>query len=130
MKIVNSRRGVLSEAVEGSMRWRQIVAYAVAVGAIGREDLPFAGPVRVDLDFYLPVDPLGARAGDVDKLARNVLDALSACGSAGSSACEQGCRKHAGVYRDDSQVVALSVSKYGPRVEGQGVRIRVRAISG
>lgn len=39
-------------------------------------------------------------SGDVDKLERNVLDALSAC----DEKCAKGCRKHAGLIGDDAQV--------------------------
>ena len=64
----------------------------------------FAGPVAVSVEFRLarPASapkrritwPIGARSGDVDKLARAVLDALTGV-----------------LFVDDSQVTRLQVSK-------------------
>lgn len=124
MRVVNARRAVLQEGVDGSVRWRQLVAYA-ARSAL-RPDAPVSGPVAVELSFHLPVDPLGARAGDIDKLTRNVLDALSAC----SKGCAEDCRNHAGAYVDDNQVVSLGVGKHGPMPDTPGVNIMVWSISG
>lgn len=50
---------------------------------------------------------LSKLSGDVDKLARNVLDALSAC----DEGCGKGCKKHAGLIGDDSQVWDLYTHK-------------------
>lgn len=49
--------------------------------------------------------PMG-KAYDGDKLMRCVADALSACGSRGSSACRPGCRKHGGLLTDDDRIVS------------------------
>lgn len=126
MRVVNNRRGVLTESVAGSTRWRQLVAYSVAgeirVARALRGDIPptwpLTGPVFVELAFSVPAIPTAARAGDLDKLARNVLDALSAC----SRRCGSDCRNHAGLYLDDVQVVAMNLSKVGP-VAAPGLRI-------
>ena len=127
MRVVNNRRGVLTEAVEGSTRWRQLVAYAMVAEkriytALSDVVLPFTGPVALTIEFRLPVEPIGSRAGDVDKLVRNIMDALSAC----SKGCADDCRNHAGVYVDDVQVCSLNVIKVGP-FEDVGARIQVRA---
>jgi Holliday junction resolvase RusA-like endonuclease len=100
--------GYVEENVAGSKEWRKMVAYAarqyywVAVNAP-----PHLGPVAVRCVFWLPrprrltTEQLAekgatyARAGDIDKLARNVLDAL----------------QDAGVYADDNQVVRLVCDK-------------------
>jgi Holliday junction resolvase RusA-like endonuclease len=91
----------------GSGRWRKLVAYQAAQ-AMGQ--LPWGGliigPVAVDLTFGLLGDPVATGAGDLDKLYRNVLDALT----------------DAGVYKDDVQVMRLSGSK---SEDEPGVRVRV-----
>jgi len=117
LRIVNKGRAVLSESVAGSKRWRQLVAYSVR-GQMG-SDWPVAGPVGVGLSFYLPVDPYASRAGDIDKLVRNVLDALSDC----TPGCAEECKDHAGFYRDDVQVGHVITVKDGP-ADNPGVHIR------
>ncbi len=98
----------------GSKRWRKLVAYQAErtiVEAPGAQ-FPIEGPVAVELGFQLStmlVDDLIAQgAGDLDKLYRNVLDAL----------------QDAGVYANDSQVTRLSGYKEGVSHFG-GVRVRV-----
>jgi len=96
----------------GSGRWRKLVAYQAEQAKIERAILrwgmgfPVPGPVAVDLTFGLLGDPVVTGAGDLDKLYRNVLDALT----------------DAGVYSDDVQVVRLSGSK---SEDEPGVRVRV-----
>ncbi len=119
MRIVNSRTKVLEESVAGSVRWRQLVAYQVERER--RSGWPYSGPVGVELSFGLPVDPIEVQAGDIDKLTRNILDALSYC----SDRCSRPCRNHAGVYVDDVQVCSLVVTKAGP-VPNPGVVITVK----
>lgn len=98
------RRGYrMVQSVEGSEQWAALVARAVADSvalspAAGVGHLPMGGSVAVRLAFWLPGDPIAPRAGDVDKLARNVLDALT----------------KAGAYGDDVQVVRMICDKYGP----------------
>jgi Holliday junction resolvase RusA-like endonuclease len=113
MRVRNAKTGAMSEAVEGSKRWRQLVHYAT-VAEMARsgdaEVYPLAGSVHVDAWFYLPVDPTGRRAGDLDKLARNLLDAL----------------QDAGVYTDDVQVTELGLFKVQAGELGPGVEFWVR----
>ena len=114
LDVVNARRGkaVVRENVVGSKRWRELVRYSIA-GLVAE---PVEGPVVVDLLFVLPTDDAAkARSGDIDKLARNILDAL----------------QDAGVYRDDAQVIRLVAHKIadgdqrGEEASGTGVRIWV-----
>jgi len=122
LDVVNSGRAggrpVLQDS-PASKRWRKLVAYAaerernsevIPISApLSRvmTGWPLIGPVAVDLEFVLSGDPIAVRSGDLDKLYRNVLDALT----------------DAGVYEDDVQVVRLSGSKTG---DGDpGVRVRV-----
>ena len=99
--------------------WREAVAAEARAALNGGELL--AGPVEIALTFILtkPASapktrvtwPIGARSGDVDKLARAVLDSLSGT-----------------VVRDDAQVVWLSVEKqYG---DPPGVAVEVREVTG
>lgn len=82
-----------------SKRWRQLVAYqaqnamhyqAVAQGY----EYPVSGPVSMRLIYWMPPltlgsDPYAQGIGDIDKLERNIFDAL----------------QDAGFYRNDAQVV-------------------------
>jgi len=99
MRFVDWRQAVRSEA-QRAMEYRE------------RDNPYWSGPVSVECRFSLlkPASapktrrtwPIGARSGDVDKLARLILDALTGI-----------------VFADDSHVVELHVSKdYGvPGVE-------------
>lgn len=104
--------------------WREAVR-STAVEAIGDAWQPYAGPVTVRLLFALAKPssapksrrtwPTGARSGDIDKLARAVLDALT----------------DAGVWRDDSQVIRLDIVKDYPDHVGQitpGVIVHVEPL--
>lgn len=97
----------------GSGRWRKLVAYQA--GQAMKRSADFDGIITqslgVDLSFGLDRDPIETGAGDLDKLYRNVLDAL------GTSS-----KDDAGVYEDDVQVVRLSGSK---SEDEPGVRVRV-----
>jgi hypothetical protein len=132
-----TRRGYVTENVAGSVRWRCLVAERVrAWRTAQRFDVPSSGPVRVDLTCWLPVPAwvgdddmttyLAAtwvNSGDVDKLARNVLDALSV---APVSASTTDRKKYAGAYVDDRLVQTLVVRKFGTRSEhAAGVRVFV-----
>lgn len=111
-----------------SRAWRRTVAAACRKerGRVGRYSdrpmIPRRVPVSVGLAFWMPGDPIDIDQGDLDKLERNVLDALSAC----DDGCGPLCGKHSGVYADDAQVVSLASTKYGPS-ERQGVVITVWA---
>lgn len=101
LAIRNRRTGALRESVIGSSTWRALMAQAVRddierrpnLGVItdhvqGTLGLPYAGPVAVTVAAYLrpPAGwttrflagawPIWDQAGDLDKLVRNVLDAL------------------------------------------------------
>lgn len=113
----------LEEEVVESKAWRKVVARAVRQAQMDTHGriLQHAGPVEVRLVFMFPRTeavaggpipthatewPTHIKLGDADKLARNVLDALSMPKE----------RKHtplcSGLIQDDSQVVVLSVAKF------------------
>jgi Holliday junction resolvase RusA-like endonuclease len=88
--------------------WRKAVSEAViaAMKASG-DDSKFDGAVKVEAVFYLTRKPTVKRdlptvPPDVDKLTRSLLDGISARSKSGEIL---------GVWRDDSQVVRLEVSK-------------------
>lgn len=101
------------ENVAGSGRWRQLMAYAMRIEmstSWANDQPPLEGPVIVAAVFHLPVKDVAAgRCGDLDKLARNLLDAL----------------QDAGVYGDDVQVTRLLVDKVEAGERGPGVDLRV-----
>lgn len=121
LTVVNGARGVLRENVAGSKEWRDMIRYKAVEARNEGGDWPLAGPVAVAATFYLPVVQVVKpnrkgdgyeRTGDLDKLSRNLLDAL----------------QDAGVYVDDVQVVRLLVDKAAPGVRGRvGVDVRVLA---
>lgn len=104
--IKGTNRAIVTESGGQQHRdWRARVAGAAQDAANGAPLLD--GPVSLQLQFWLPkpasapkrrrVWPTGARSGDVDKLSRCVLDALTGV-----------------LFRDDAQVVDLHASKdYG-----------------
>lgn len=114
-RYANGRAWVVDGSAKKAARhkgWREAVADAARDARDGAP-LIRGVPVTVALAFWLPTPasapkrrrtwPIGARSGDVDKLARSVLDSLTNT-----------------VIADDSQVVNLHVTKdYGdpPRVE-------------
>jgi len=91
----------LVEQVKGSVPFRAAVAAAARAALAGREGFPLVGPVEVRMvcAFVKPPSypkrrrcwPISRGSGDMDKLERNVLDALV----------------DAGVIGDDSQVCRL-----------------------
>lgn len=89
--------GSMRENVVGSKRWRMLMASKFRQEWAGREPLQLR--VMVNCLWMLPVDPIAVRSGDIDKLVRNLLDALT----------------DAAVYRDDVQVARLITEKVGPR---------------
>ena len=106
--------GALVESSKRVAPWRADVR-AAAMSAMGDGWQPLTGAVDVDIEVFLPrpkshygtgrnaqtvkhtapTHPTGRNSGDADKIARAILDALTS----------------AGVWRDDSQVVDLGVSK-------------------
>lgn len=123
---VKNGRVVMTEGKSNTARgnfvaWRHAVASEARRAAGGDEDFdtdddwPWPGPVIVCLTFGLqrPASapkrrrtwPTGARSGDVDKLSRAILDALTGV-----------------LIADDGQVVGLSVTKTYGR---PGVRVQL-----
>lgn len=100
-------KGRMIEQVAGSKEWRAAVVIAAAQerDRTGWETLERV-PVDVHIRFTVvraktnrDSEPITRSSGDVDKLSRNVLDALA----------------DAWVIRDDSQVTRLEATKeYGP----------------
>jgi Holliday junction resolvase RusA-like endonuclease len=95
--------GRLIEQVAGSKPWRTQVALAANRAAIASRWFCSSAAVQVDIDLYLERPksapkrrwPITRSSGDVDKHARNILDALV----------------DAAVITDDSQVITLHVNK-------------------
>lgn len=96
----------VEEAVAGSKRWRASVAHELTevAASTGCPTWKDGSPVAVSLMFHLPVAPVRVRAGDLDKLTRNVLDAM----------------QDAGLVADDVQVTRIWAEKVlmGPRGPG------------
>ena len=95
-------RPIITSANKNLKDWRTLVALQAQTEAT--MECPLDGPISMALEFYMPRPkslkkgvsyPIKARSGDIDKLARAVLDALTSI-----------------FYTDDSQVVDLSVNKY------------------
>lgn len=102
MRAFKSRNGkvVVTHDNPATAPWAQRVAWAARAEMRGRA--PFTGPVSLRLHFYLPKPKAAVKEGrdmpcvkpDVDKLQRNVLDALSGI-----------------LYSDDGQVTSVHASK-------------------
>ncbi len=99
--------------------WREGVAAEARAHAAGRPGYPLAGPVSVALAFGLqrPASapkrkrtwPISARSGDIDKLSRAILDAITGV-----------------LIADDSQVVSLLATKDFGR---PGVNVCLRIVA-
>lgn len=108
LTVVNGKRNVVSDT-PASKRWRSLMAYAAA----GLVKAPLDGPVIVVAVFHLPAaDVAAGRVGDLDKLARNLLDALT----------------DAGVYGDDVQVIRLICEKVPADMAGRGPGVDLRVL--
>lgn len=109
--VVKTKAGATRAIVTDQKRtklkpWREAIR-SDAVAALDQQEA-HVGPVAVRLHFALPkpagapkrrrVWPIGKRAGDIDKLTRGVLDALT----------------DSAVFVDDSQVISLFVTKNYP----------------
>lgn len=107
--------GNMRESVKGSTEWKRVMSGLLAAEYAKLGVPPIDGPVRVGLTFKLPgdnfADVWAARSGDLDKLCRNALDALT----------------DAKVYVDDVQVVGLMASK-GPAYGHPGVLVSVEEL--
>ncbi len=120
--------GHMAESVIGSARWRILMVERFKSDTTWRGVTPIIGPgmpVHVSAEFSLPVDPTSVGSGDIDKLLRNVLDALSAC----TKKCGPRCKKHAGIYVDDVQVVSSNIAKKRADESGPGVYVTVKWIT-
>lgn len=130
LDVVNAKRGVLADS-KLSRDWRKLVAYSVRQdrAARGLHD-PSCVAVGLRLVFVLPppagwvamwreqgatavevagVEPIHDGVGDLDKLVRNVMDAL----------------QDARAYANDVQVAGVAASKiYALADERPGVAIR------
>ncbi|MFY9586681.1 MAG: RusA family crossover junction endodeoxyribonuclease [Actinomycetota bacterium] len=107
---------------QGGDRWR-LWRHAVSDGArLARGDQPMLdGPVAVNLAFWLPKPasapkrkrtwPIGARSGDLDKLARSCCDSMSGV-----------------LYDDDAAIVRLYVCKDWAAGTGPGVAVYAREV--
>jgi hypothetical protein len=133
--------GSMKESVIGSSQWRALMAQAVrddiARRCLGRTG-PYPGAVSVTVVAYLAMPstvsrslfarpgifPIWERAGDLDKLVRNVLDAL------GSKS--KNSKMNGGAIVDDNLVCRLDAWKHvagdGPGQFRAGVRIKVETL--
>lgn len=102
--------GAMGEGVRGSSAWRDLVARGArdAMALVGW--VTVAWPDRVMVSARFVVSGAGSRPGDVDKLARNALDALT----------------DARVYADDAQVSHLVAwRELASLVEAPGLALTV-----
>lgn len=113
----------LVESSKDGPRWRRIVAQHVR--ALGWPIIA-EGPVCVAMTFWFPPPKgehgryaIGGEIGDLDKLVRNVLDALGVD--------KTGKGNGAGVYSDDRQVAYLHepLKYYALPAERIGLGLRV-----
>ena len=109
-----------------SIMWRRLVAYkagAAYVNAVGQRLPPSELPIYIEAVYTLPGADMAAiirqGAGDLDKLDRNILDALATDPDKPDLS--------AGVYVNDAQVIALNVAKQPDRggIIPRGVHVKV-----
>lgn len=120
-------RGRLIEASKKLKPWRAIIA-EVTEQTLPPDHQMILGPVRVEIDFFLPRPPSikpTKRAypivpPDVDKLARGVLDAVNQ-GTDGKSGTGR-------LWADDSLVVELLACKFYDDDRASGAVIRIIAL--
>jgi Holliday junction resolvase RusA-like endonuclease len=139
MEVRNGATGAMKESVVGSSAWRALMAAAVrddiarraaervAAGQPLHWQGPYPGAVAVTLAFYLTPPqrrlfrwPIWDKAGDLDKLVRNVLDAL------GSKS--KNPRYNGGAIVDDNLVCRLVTDKFSAEGFRAGVMIRVETL--
>jgi hypothetical protein len=123
MEVRNRATGAMKESVAGSSRWRALMAQAVRDDIARRQPpvaelrAPYPGAVSVTVGAYLTppagwvarflaavIWPIWPRAGDLDKLVRNVLDAI---GSTSRNA-----KMNGGAIVDDNLVCRLMAEKH------------------
>lgn len=151
MEIINRATGAMRESVVGSSRWRALMAQAVRDDIARRHCTggsrgmacehrapfncgavkPYPGAVAVTVVAYLTPPstvqcwlwPIWNQAGDLDKIVRNVLDAL---GSKSKNA-----KMNGGAIVDDNLVCKIDAMKYVADTElhmPAGVLIRVETL--
>lgn len=119
-------KAFLLQSCKRTMPWRQeVAAMAQQAMALHEHTSPFVGPVRLQLDFYLP-RPAGhrgkrgllpsaptrpAKKPDLSKLVRAIEDALTSI-----------------VYLDDAQVVEIRATKSFADDEVPGADVRVETV--
>ena len=130
----------LSEQVAESPKWRRMVARGLREAQLEQHGrlLRHEGPVEVRLVFFMPRQqatgggpvrshdtewPTAITVGDIDKLTRNVLDAML---TPKRDTPRGELPKYGALLADDSQVVLLSVGKFWvPEGEAAGVQVLV-----
>lgn len=127
-----SKRVFNGRVVEASSKklkpWRAAIAQA-CFALLTEQHKLITGPVRVEVDFYLPRPssvsvkkrPLPTVPPDVDKLARACLDGLG-------QGLESGKVGDGILYGDDSQVTELVARKFYADDRQPGATIRVFAL--
>lgn len=147
MEVRNRATGTMKESVEGSSRWRALMAQAVRDDIAWRNPdpprpearcMPWPGPVAVTVVAYLTPPgswwqdalrdlmqfrwPTWNRAGDLDKIVRNVLDAIAANA--------RNRTMNGGAIVDDNLVCRIVAEKHTAGVDGAqaGVRIVVETL--
>jgi len=133
MEIINKATGAMKESVIGSSQWRALMASAVRDDIAMRQPpvaelrSPWPGPVAVTVLAYLAPPqrglfhwPIWSQAGDLDKLVRNVLDAL------GSTS--RNPRMNGGAIVDDNLVCRIVAEKYSAEGLRAGVQIKVETL--
>jgi Holliday junction resolvase RusA-like endonuclease len=123
MEVRNRATGAMKESVVDSSRWRALMAQAMRDDIEQRRhvmrspddpyriELPYPGAVSVTVEAYLAPPsavqrwlwPIWNRAGDLDKLVRNVLDAI---GSTSKNA-----KMNGGAIVDDNLVCRIVATK-------------------
>lgn len=109
-----------------SVRWRMLMVDMLRRDQARRGiiDQPYPGAVHVSAIFYQRVEDLTrkvAESGDLDKLLRNLFDALSV---------NKDSRKGAGVICDDMQITKLVSEKaMVPCGTGPGLRVIVGIVA-
>ena len=127
-----SKRVYNGRIVEASSKklkpWRKAIADA-CFNLPSEEFYFITGPLRVEVDFYLPRPssvsvkkrPLPIVPPDLDKLARSCLDGLN-------QGAQSGKVGDGVIYADDSQVVELFARKFYADEREPGATIRIFAL--
>ena len=108
--------------------WRKAIA-AACQELVSEEHLLLLGPVRVEVEFYLPRPasvtqkkrPLPIVPPDIDKLCRSLLDGLN-------QGFDTGKVGDGIIYADDSQVVELYASKFYADNTEPGALVKITAL--